>query len=345
MKYRTKLYISLVAIAFASIALALIIFSTESEKLVLKMLRSRSLSIAATAATQIDPDLIKKANQADSLEDPSFIKTRNQLIEILRANQRNDIYISDIYTLYTNPKNPGQLYIGVETDKTQDLPGTLYRWSDKDAILKSKEGYYVNPFFTSDQYGVWLSAFAPIRDSKGNYIGTLGVDINAADIHLQLQQLIKFALLGLSASLLLALVMAFFLSKQVTVSLDHLCKTVKEIGEGNFKAKAHLKTNDEFGELSLRINAMCKGLQERERLKMSFARYVSHHVLDNILATEAPFKLEGERRKITLLFSDIRQFTQLSEQLPPEEVVQLLNEYFEQMIEVIFSFRALSTNF
>jgi len=71
---------------------------------------------------------------------------------------------------------------------------------------------------------------------------------------------------------------------------------------------------------------------------MSFARYVSHHVMEDILKSETPLKLEGERKKVTILFSDIRQFTQLAERLPPEEVVHLLNEYFEEMIEVIFTY-------
>ena len=84
------------------------------------------------------------------------------------------------------------------------------------------------------------------------------------------------------------------------------------------------------------INSMTKGLRERERLKLNFARYVSQHVMDTILKSEHVAKLEGERRKITVLFSDIRQFTQLSERLRPEDVVSLLNEYFEVMLDVIF---------
>lgn len=337
MKYRTKLYFSLVGVALASIILGLVIFSTETEKLIFKMLQSRSLSIAATAAAQLDPELVEKAKHVTSIQDPNYIALRNALRKILIANRREDLYLSDLYTLYPDSKNNQELYFGVETDFDPEPPGSIYNDSDKDIIIQNKEHSYVNDRFIADQYGLWLSAFAPIRDQNGTLIGILSLDINAKDIHIRTQQLFKYALWGLLASIVLSIILAYFLSKRVTLSLDHLCKVVKEIGDGHLEARSNLQTKDEFGVLSFQINEMAKGLQERERLKMSFARYVSSHILDKILQSETPLKLEGERRKVTILFSDIRQFTQLAENLPPEDVVKLLNDYFEVMIEVIFS--------
>lgn len=337
MKYRTKLYISLVSIASASILLALVIFSAETETLVFNILKSRSVSIAATAASLLDPQLIAQANVVKSTDDPLYQKGLTDLRKVLNANRRNDIFLSELYTLYPDPDKPSVLYYGIDTDPPPNLRGTIYNSSDKDLILQNRNAPFADPEFTTDQYGVWLTGFAPIKTADGKFIATLAVDINAADIHTRVQELIKFALWGLVFALLLAFVIAFFLSKKVTHSLLHLRDVVKQIGEGNLQARSKLETDDEFGELSNGINAMSQGLQERDRLKMSFARYVSTHILNKILLSEAPLKLEGERRKVTLLFSDIRQFTHLAETLPPEEVVNLLNDYFEQMIEVIFT--------
>jgi adenylate cyclase len=108
------------------------------------------------------------------------------------------------------------------------------------------------------------------------------------------------------------------------------------IGQGNLDARADLHTHDEFEELANEINEMAKGLKERERLKLHFTRYVSQYVMEKILSAETVAKLEGERRKITVLFSDVREFTHLAERLAPEEVVSLLNEYFKAMIDIIF---------
>ncbi len=337
MKYRTKLYIALVAIASVSILLAILIFSAKTEKLLFSILKSRSITIVATAAAQLDPQLFIEANKASSIDDPVYQKAVDVLRNILNANRRDDLYVSEIYTLYPDPTNPNELLFGVDSAPAPVAPGTIYNYSDKDLILKNLNSDFADPSFTTDQYGVWLSGFAPIKDAGGNYIATLSVDINAADIHDRIQELVKFAIWGLICALLIALIIAQILSKKVTKSLHHLHNVVQQIGKGNLQARSNLASDDEFGELSQGINAMCQGLQERDRLKMSFARYVSAHILDKILLSEAPLKLEGERRKVTLLFSDIRQFTHIAETLPPEDVVQLLNDYFEQMIEVIFS--------
>lgn len=336
MKYRTKLYISLVCVALSSIILGLVIFSTQTEKLVLGMLKSRLLSVVATGANCINPNFFYPDPNL-SMNSEEYKRARDALLKIQNANRRNDIYLSDVYTLYPDPGNPQKLVIGIDSDIDPSPPGSSYVYRDEDLILKNIRTYFVDPGFYGDILGIWLSAFAPILDAQGKYVATLGVDINATDIQKKLEDLIKFALWGLSASLVFALILAFFLAKQVTTSLDYICNIVKEIELGNLEVQAKIYTNDEFGELGKRINAMAKGLQERERLKLSFARYVSKHVLDKILLSETPLKLEGERRKVTLLFSDLRQFTLLAEALPPEAVVKILNEYFEQMIEVIFS--------
>jgi adenylate cyclase len=71
-------------------------------------------------------------------------------------------------------------------------------------------------------------------------------------------------------------------------------------------------------------------------VKATFAHYVSQQVMDSILKSGAEIQLSGDRRRITVLFCDIRGFTTMSEKLTPEKVVKLLNEYFESMVEVIF---------
>jgi len=80
---------------------------------------------------------------------------------------------------------------------------------------------------------------------------------------------------------------------------------------------------------------MAAGLGERDRVKTAFARYVSHQVMDSILDSKVD-PLKGDRRRISVLFCDLRGFTTISEGLTPEKVVQLLNEYFECMVEVVF---------
>lgn len=337
MKYRTKLYISLVSVALISILLGFGIFFWKAEELVRLLIGSRSESIVATATTLLNPEtfgLIKKGTPMDS---PEYIYAHNLLKALANANRRSDIYVADIYTIYPDPDDPNTLLYGVESADDPFVPGALFQETDKDLIIKNLNQYVMDKTPTADQWGIWISAYAPIRDKAGNYVATLGVDLDYADIHARFITLMISGFWGLLSSVAIATTTAFFLSKEVTRSLDHLRAIVKRIGLGDFTAHAHLETKDEFGELATHINEMTRGLQERDRLKVNFARYVSQHIMEKILATETPLKLEGERRKVTILFSDIRQFTHLAETLPPEAVVALLNEYFEQMIEAIFT--------
>ena len=75
---------------------------------------------------------------------------------------------------------------------------------------------------------------------------------------------------------------------------------------------------------------------EKRRIRSMFGRYVSRDVIEQLMADPARARLGGERRDMTVLFSDIRGFTAASEQGTAEDVVAQLNEYFGAMVEVLF---------
>lgn len=72
-------------------------------------------------------------------------------------------------------------------------------------------------------------------------------------------------------------------------------------------------------------------------LKKAFSTYVSSQLVSELLRDPGSLKLGGEKREVTLLFSDIRGFTTLSEKLPPEELVRLLNEYLNPMTGIVLN--------
>jgi len=78
--------------------------------------------------------------------------------------------------------------------------------------------------------------------------------------------------------------------------------------------------------------------RQKRKLKHIFQRYVSPQVVNLIINSSDKPALGGERKKMTVLFSDIRNFTPMSEKLKPEEVVNVLNEYFTSMAEIIFQY-------
>jgi adenylate cyclase len=138
-------------------------------------------------------------------------------------------------------------------------------------------------------------------------------------------------------TLLMAIFVAAILARGVTRPLYSLRHSIESVSKGDFDAaiSATSGMTGEFGQMAAAITAMANGLRERDTVKRAFSGYISRQVLDAIVAKGEVSVLKGERRRITVLFSDIRGFTTIAEVMRPEAVVRLLGEYFERMVEVV----------
>ncbi len=77
--------------------------------------------------------------------------------------------------------------------------------------------------------------------------------------------------------------------------------------------------------------------KQRLLIKSMFTQYVNPSVVDELIANPEKLRLGGERKELTVFFSDIESFTSISEQMPPEELVSILNEYLSVMTTIIFT--------
>jgi len=88
-----------------------------------------------------------------------------------------------------------------------------------------------------------------------------------------------------------------------------------------------------------------KRLLREELARAKYRRFMPPHVVDEILASPDTLSLGGTNSFITALFSDIRGFTSMSERLTPQDVVQILNEYFADMTPIVFEHQGLLDKF
>lgn len=91
-----------------------------------------------------------------------------------------------------------------------------------------------------------------------------------------------------------------------------------------------------FGYAALILERWLETDAQRRQLRSAFSRYVSPSVVDHLIREPAKLKLGGERRTMSVLFSDLRGFTSLSEGLTPEALVDVLNTYLNEMTNIVF---------
>jgi class 3 adenylate cyclase len=77
-------------------------------------------------------------------------------------------------------------------------------------------------------------------------------------------------------------------------------------------------------------------MKKEEAVRANLARYLSPQIVDQIIKNNVQVNLGGDKKVVTVLFSDIRNFTRISETLPPDQLMKLLNEYFTEMARIIF---------
>lgn len=186
--------------------------------------------------------------------------------------------------------------------KTGEMRLMVYRPLDSPATVNSKPWVLLTEIAES-------SALQPIRSfEKRIFLGGI---------------LVAFA----------CFLIAHRVSWSIKRPVSDLVGMVRKVQGGDLTARTEVEGQDEMGQLGKALNEMAHGLQERDRVKEVFGRYVATQVSDKILKGEV--NLGGEMRRCTILFSDIRNFTEMSEKMTPAQVVGFLNDYFSEMVEAV----------
>jgi class 3 adenylate cyclase len=159
-------------------------------------------------------------------------------------------------------------------------------------------------------------------------------EINADEQLAPLRRLRRELALGIALVLLGGLIVASQVSRSIQRPLQALGAFAHRIGTGDLTARLSLSGRDVAGRLAKTLNEMAAGLEERDHVKEVFGRYIATQVSDKILSGQV--NLGGESRNVTILFSDIRNFTATAEQMTPTQVVTFLNDYFSEMVEAVF---------
>ena len=135
-------------------------------------------------------------------------------------------------------------------------------------------------------------------------------------------------------------------SQTLTRPIESLVRVAGEIATGNFDVIAtnRVHSKDEVEKLAWAFDGMTSGLRERDKVKNLFNKFHGSSVTDDLLQG-GNVALGGSRKRVAVFFSDIRGFTAFSENKTPEEVVNMLNEYFSAMVKVIYAHQGIVDKF
>lgn len=183
-------------------------------------------------------------------------------------------------------------------------------------------------FFDADTKQNFIASFAKTQYGPA-VIAEISEDIilePARNVRREALYITGFVLSG-------AVFFVFLFSITLTNPIEKLVEVTRLVAAGNFEVHADIHSHDEVGELAGSFDAMVDGLKERDKIKNVMNKFHGAAVTDDLM--KGDLQLGGVNKEVTVFFSDIRDFTKFSEGHTPEEVVQMLNEYFEIMVAIV----------
>ena len=133
---------------------------------------------------------------------------------------------------------------------------------------------------------------------------------------------------------------ALLVSSGITRPVRLLLDGAREVEAGRFDKTITVSTQDEIGELAAAFNRMIDQLRHNERIRETFGRYIDPKVVQGLI-DRPEVAIEGQRRVMTIMFSDMSGFTSMSEGMTPRGLVKVMNHYFTVMSAPIRSNRGV----
>lgn len=131
-----------------------------------------------------------------------------------------------------------------------------------------------------------------------------------------------------------ALIFAILISGFVVQKIKRIILHAKEVGQGNLEVRFERGGKDEFGTLTVALNSMVTGLKEREKIKNILGTMIDPVVVKEAMVDLAALK-RGSEKRVTAFFSDVADFSNISEKLTSVELASLLNEYLSAMTLIL----------
>ncbi len=279
MRLRTQIKFASVAIAVVSTVGSTFFGYWAIKKIFIQGLEENAKLLASTVAASVDPQLLESIRIQPDEKTPQYAKLETLIQELTASNQNGDFPIRFVYLLIpTNTGSNSGWDFAVDSDPRTipqwKGPGTPYNITQIDGKSTQSIPQTTSAFFIRDEWGQWLSGFAPIRTKEGTVVGLAGADIPYLNIVGYLDVVFWFAI-GFSG----VMALISYLAINITINkmmewLTDVGAFIHDIGLGQFSKRLNMPVKGEFAVVQGELNGMASKL-ERQKDELSAVSEIS----------------------------------------------------------------------
>ena len=292
-------------------------------------IKERLTDAASIAALQVDAEKHSKLITISDEQIPEY----KELRLILRNIRDHGTGMRYVYTL---KKKEDELIFVVDAEENKDDVshiGDAYKWtSARVDAFKPPYAPKVEKEFYTDNWGTWLTSYAPILDKEGNLEAVLAIDMSAEKVMAYERRYLMIFLIVFGIISLIVSIISLMLSKRI-------CQPMLQLEKDMGKMQRFVLDGDlELQSRIIEINNMANAVQNMKNGLRSFKKYVPAELVSELITLHKEAELGAEQKRLTIFFCDIAGFTTISESMSPEELAQRLGVYFDGMTKIILKY-------
>lgn len=233
------------------------VFAKCASAMMIEQIGSNATNLASVAAAQVDVDAFLSLEEGCE-DNEEYMKVYDTLVSFLDNSQMQFIYTNRI-------NDEGEFVFVVDTDDPEDrgMINEVCEMTDSaEAALGGVATADSEP--TSDQWGTYISAYAPIRDGEGNVAGVVGVDIDYEWVQKQISAVTMVVAIVTLIVIALVIGALFIVCRRITNGLAYLNSEVSALadGSGNLNREVVINSGDELEVIAGSINAFIKQVKQ-----------------------------------------------------------------------------------
>ena len=242
-------------------------FYQSATKNALENLQQSLILSASTAAKLVDADEVMLVSDSEGEDtEAEYGHLTSQLLLVKESNPK----AAGIFIMVRSPDAEDELLFVVDVDASIDeVVGEPYDASGFPEMLEAFNGPIASPTLREDEYGFWLSGYAPIKDSRGQSVAIVGVDMLAEDVIRAQSQVKTASIVAFLAAYVGVFLASILLSGAITRSLKKITGAAQALEEGEpfepSRLEAVERELDELGQLARVFSKMAVQVETREK--------------------------------------------------------------------------------